>query len=198
MLCLPLQSILIQKHPLHCCAIIGTWIKNPQGLGRRGSETTWELGKCLLWGKISGMVSSWDCRPCCWSSCRQASSLWASCPHRAALWPSLCGDFTKAFLQLVDGSGHMGWSSEEKGVGFLFSLWLRHVGEHFCGILSVNNLFTLTLASLPSVSLGVQGRRHLTCEASSVTRTKADWGPFLTYTPAALRQASFSALATCH
>ena len=30
--------------------------------------------------------------------------------------------FQKAFIQLVEGAGHMGRSSEEKGVGFLFSL----------------------------------------------------------------------------
>ena len=30
--------------------------------------------------------------------------------------------FQKAFIQLGEGGGHMGQSSEEKGVGFLFSL----------------------------------------------------------------------------
>lgn len=109
----------------------------------------------------------------------RVSSLCVSClcvpprPHGAALWPWLCGDFMKTFLQLVEGGGHMGWSSEEIGVGFLFSLWLRHVGEHFCRILIINNLFTYSdTGETPQLEFKTKGT--LILEVSVVVRTRVD------------------------
>lgn len=130
----------------HCCAI--NEVRMPGGWGCRKL-----LRKCPL---SRQMVSLWS------QGSAALSSLCASRPYPqgAAPWPWPCGVFMKAFLQLVEGGGHMGRSLEEKGVGFLFSLWLRHVGEHFCRILLIHNLFTLTPRRLPSVRVRIQGERH--------------------------------------
>ena len=133
------------------------------------------------------MPGGWGCREllrkclpsrqlvCLWSQGSAAlSSLCASRPYPrgAAPWPWPCGVFMKAFLQLVEGGGHMGRSLEEKGVVFLFSLWLRHVGERFCRILLINNLFTLTPRRLDSLVSELEFRARGTDPwGSAVERT---------------------------
>lgn len=132
----------------------------------KGDKSTWRPGDHLRSAFSQGQFLL-QTGPTALLIFLRVSSLCASCPsipphpHGAALWPWLCGDFMKAFLQLVEGGGHMGWSSEEIGVGFLFSLWLRHVGEQFCRILLINNFFTPTPVRLPSVTVGIEGKRYL-------------------------------------
>lgn len=98
--------------------------------GNKEIRIAWGLGDPLGSAFSQGRFLQWFL-PCTVPTALliflRVSSLCASCPsvlphpHGAALWPWLCGDFTKTFLQLVEGGGHMGWSSEEIGVGFLFS-----------------------------------------------------------------------------
>lgn len=46
--------------------------------------------------------------------------------------------------------------------------------EHSCRILLINNVFTLTPVSLPSVTVGTQGKKHLILDISSLVRTRTD------------------------
>lgn len=143
----------------HCGTIIA-WMKS-EGLGARTSTRKYLLSQQISWIVLS------DCSALLLVLLRPAACPSVSPQDRAALWPWLCGGFMRAFLQLVEGGGYVGWSSEKKGAGFLFSLWLRHVGEYFCGIFLINNLFTLTPEGVPGVGVRIQSKRLLTLEISS-------------------------------